>query len=122
MKVKLKEFDVNNINIIETSEKKFNGNKLYNVKYSTGILTDFPKLDSPKGELKYSVQESFQFQTPKMKICKITNEDYENLRETTCALIEKYVFLNMIQYMQPNFHDTVCKDVTSLLKYTIKQM
>ena len=53
-------------------------------------------------------------------ICHTVNIcDYENLRETACTLIEKYISLNMIQYMQPNFHTTVCKDVAGLLKYTI---
>ena len=54
-----------------------------------------------------------------VNICKITNTDYDNLRETACILIEKYTSLNMIQYMQPNFHATVCKDVIGLLKYSI---
>lgn len=54
-----------------------------------------------------------------VNICEITNSDYENLRETACMLIEKYISLNIIQYMQPNFHTTVCKDVAGLLKYTI---
>jgi putative phage-type endonuclease len=58
--------------------------------------------------------------TINVSVSEITNADYESLRETACVLIEKYVFVNMIQYMQPGFHTMMCKDVSDLLKYTVK--
>ena len=47
------------------------------------------------------------------------SKDYVTLSESACILIEEYVALNTINYMQPTFHSTIIKDVIVLLKNTI---
>ena len=48
--------------------------------------------------------------------------DYEQLFETTCILIQEYISLNKIHYMQPTFHSLIIKDVTSLLQQTLQDV
>jgi putative phage-type endonuclease len=49
-------------------------------------------------------------------------EDEANLLENACILIEAYINLNTALYIQPNFHSTVVKDVSSLLNRTIRDV
>ena len=48
--------------------------------------------------------------------------DYEQLFETTCILIQEYISLNKIHYMQPTFHSLIIKDVTSLVQQTLQDV
>jgi len=46
-------------------------------------------------------------------------EEYNDLLESACILIDEYIHSNINQYIQPNFHDVVRKNVVGLLADTI---
>ena len=49
----------------------------------------------------------------------ITLADQDELLENACILIDAYINLNAILYIQPSFHEKVVKDVIHLLKKTV---
>ena len=49
----------------------------------------------------------------------IDDFDYHVLFESICILIEDYLNLNRLDYMQPNFHATLVKDVIDLVAHTV---
>ena len=52
----------------------------------------------------------------------MNNTDRAELLENACLLIEAYINLYPMLYHQPNFHDTVVRDVAALLNSTIKDV
>jgi putative phage-type endonuclease len=48
----------------------------------------------------------------------LTETEHNDLFESICLLIEAYIKLNVVQYIQPHFHNTVVTDVVSLIART----
>jgi putative phage-type endonuclease len=47
----------------------------------------------------------------------LTDEDKEDIFETICILLEVYLKLNVVQYIQPNFHETMIKDIETSIQF-----
>ena len=46
----------------------------------------------------------------------LTNEDKDDLFETICILLEAYIKLNIGQYIQPHFHETMLKEMETTIQ------